>query len=107
MVFDFRFRIALATDPSAVLFGEDVGFGGVFRCSMGLREEFGADRVFNTPLCEQGIAGEFSLIFILYYGSLSTKLLFICKVLPSDMRLWERQLSPKFNLLVGIVFYVA
>lgn len=50
-------RIALATDPSAVTFGEDVAFGGVFRTSVGLREEFGEDRVFNTPLCEQGIAG--------------------------------------------------
>lgn len=40
-----------------MLFGEDVAFGGVFRCSMDLQTEFGADRVFNTPLTEQGIAG--------------------------------------------------
>lgn len=51
-------RIALKTDPSAIVFGEDVGFGGVFRCSVGLQEEFGKHRVFNTPLCEQGIAGK-------------------------------------------------
>jgi hypothetical protein len=51
-------RIAMLTDPTAVVFGEDVGFGGVFRCAVGLREEFGKDRVFNTPLCEQGIAGK-------------------------------------------------
>jgi 2-oxoisovalerate dehydrogenase E1 component beta subunit len=50
-------RTALRADPSAVIFGEDVAFGGVFRCTMGLREEFGNHRVFNTPLCEQGIAG--------------------------------------------------
>lgn len=50
-------RVALQTDDSAVVFGEDVGFGGVFRCATGLREEFGPERVFNTPLCEQGIAG--------------------------------------------------
>jgi 2-oxoisovalerate dehydrogenase E1 component beta subunit len=50
-------RIALETDETAVLFGEDVAFGGVFRCSMGLQERFGAQRVFNTPLSEQGIAG--------------------------------------------------
>lgn len=50
-------RIAMETDDSAILFGEDVGFGGVFRCSVGLQEKFGKDRVFNTPLCEQGIAG--------------------------------------------------
>jgi len=49
--------IALETDPSALLFGEDVAFGGVFRCSVDLRSKFGADRVFNTPLSEQGIAG--------------------------------------------------
>ena len=46
-------RVALETDPMAVLFGEDVAFGGVFRCSMGLREKFGKGRVFNTPLSEQ------------------------------------------------------
>lgn len=49
--------IALETDPTAVVFGEDVAFGGVFRCSQGLRDKFGADRVFNTPLSENGIAG--------------------------------------------------
>lgn len=49
--------IAMSTDDSALHFGEDVKFGGVFRCSMGLREKYGNDRVFNTPLCEQGIAG--------------------------------------------------
>jgi len=50
-------RVALKNDPTAIVFGEDVAFGGVFRCSVDLREEFGADRVFNTPLSEQGIAG--------------------------------------------------
>jgi 2-oxoisovalerate dehydrogenase E1 component beta subunit len=50
-------RVAMMTDDSAIVFGEDVGFGGVFRCSVGLQQEFGEHRVFNTPLCEQGIAG--------------------------------------------------
>ena len=49
--------IALEKDDSAVIFGEDVKFGGVFRCTMGLNEKYGTDRVFNTPLSEQGIAG--------------------------------------------------
>lgn len=45
----------MKTDDSAVIFGEDVAFGGVFRCSVDLKEKFGSDRVFNTPLCEQGL----------------------------------------------------
>lgn len=49
--------IALAEDESVVIFGEDVAFGGVFRCTMKLAETHGAERVFNTPLTEQGIAG--------------------------------------------------
>ena len=48
---------AMAADDSAIIFGEDVKFGGVFRCTMGLNEKYGTDRVFNTPLSEQGIAG--------------------------------------------------
>ncbi|EGN95596.1 hypothetical protein SERLA73DRAFT_186700 [Serpula lacrymans var. lacrymans S7.3] len=49
--------VAMMKDDTAVVFGEDVAFGGVFRCTMGLAEEFGRERVFNTPLTEQGIAG--------------------------------------------------
>lgn len=30
-----------------------MSFGGVFRCTIGLAERFGKNRVFNTPLCEQ------------------------------------------------------
>lgn len=48
---------ALRTDQKVMLFGEDVAFGGVFRCSMNLASEFGEDRVFNTPLSEQGLVG--------------------------------------------------
>lgn len=34
--------IALASDPTAVVFGEDVAFGGVFRCTVGLQDKYGA-----------------------------------------------------------------
>ena len=50
-------NIALEDDPKTLVFGEDVSFGGVFRCTTGLLEKHGGERVFNTPLCEQGILG--------------------------------------------------
>jgi len=48
---------ALKTDSKAVVLGEDVAFGGVFRCTIDLKDRYGPSRVFNTPLSEQGIAG--------------------------------------------------
>ena len=59
-VLDWRWvRVVLCPmiDDSAIVFGEDVAFGGVFRCTQGLRDKYGKDRVFNTPLSENGIAG--------------------------------------------------
>jgi 2-oxoisovalerate dehydrogenase E1 component beta subunit len=55
-------RSALLTqmraDSRVVVLGEDVGkFGGVFRATSGLYDEFGADRVIDTPLAEAGIIG--------------------------------------------------
>ncbi len=51
-------RLEMRKDPDVVVLGEDVGkFGGVFRATQGLQEEFGADRVIDTPLAEGGIIG--------------------------------------------------
>ena len=45
-------------DPAVVFLGEDVaGAGGVFKTSVGLLDEFGPDRVVDTPISEQAILG--------------------------------------------------
>ncbi len=52
------YHLAFAKDDRLVTFGEDSGFfGGVFRVTAGLQKAFGKERVFDTPLCEQGIIG--------------------------------------------------
>lgn len=51
-------RDSLAEDDRMLLFGEDVArLGGVFRVTDRLQDEFGPERVFDTPLAEAGIAG--------------------------------------------------
>ncbi|WP_134429145.1 alpha-ketoacid dehydrogenase subunit beta [Mycobacterium ulcerans] len=49
---------ALSNDPRVVLMGEDVGrYGGTYAASKGLLEEFGPERVRDTPLSELGFVG--------------------------------------------------
>jgi pyruvate/2-oxoglutarate/acetoin dehydrogenase E1 component len=52
------FHVELARDEAVMVIGEDVGrAGGVFRATAGLRERFGPNRCFDTPLAEAGILG--------------------------------------------------
>lgn len=51
-------RLEMARDRRVVVLGEDVGkVGGVFRVTDGLHQDFGEDRVIDTPLSEGGIIG--------------------------------------------------
>ena len=49
---------AMRADPTVVLLGEDVGrYGGTYAASKGLLEEFGPQRILDTPLSELGFVG--------------------------------------------------
>lgn len=51
-------RRAMRDDDTVVVLGEDVGtLGGVFRVTDGLQDEFGPDRVIDSPLAESAIVG--------------------------------------------------
>jgi 2-oxoisovalerate dehydrogenase E1 component beta subunit len=51
-------RASLTNDPRTLLMGEDIGeLGGVYRVTDGLKKDFGALRVVDTPLAESGIIG--------------------------------------------------
>ncbi len=54
-------RIAMRKDPTVLLLGEDIGvsggFGGGFTVTLGLSDEFGHDRVIDTPISESAIVG--------------------------------------------------
>lgn len=49
-------REEMQRDPTVFMFGEDIGrYGGVFKVSKGLMEEFGENRVRDTPISEQAL----------------------------------------------------
>ncbi|MEQ1746617.1 MAG: transketolase C-terminal domain-containing protein, partial [Saprospiraceae bacterium] len=51
-------RTAMQRHPELVLMGQDIAeYGGVFKITQGFLEEFGRDRVRNTPICESAIVG--------------------------------------------------
>lgn len=51
-------RIEMKLDPKVFIVGEDVGlYGGIFGVTKGLLEEFGPDRVKDTPISESAIMG--------------------------------------------------
>jgi len=59
-------RQEMAQDDGVLVLGEDVGVdGGIFRLTEGLLDEFGEERVIDTPLAESAIIG-FSVGLALY-----------------------------------------
>ena len=51
-------RDELRADERVLVMGEDIGvFGGAFKVTDGFIEEFGPDRVMDTPLAESAIIG--------------------------------------------------
>jgi pyruvate dehydrogenase E1 component beta subunit len=48
----------MRSDPEVIVMGEDIGlFGGAFHVTHGLLEEFGPERVWDTPISEAGFVG--------------------------------------------------
>jgi 2-oxoisovalerate dehydrogenase E1 component beta subunit len=51
-------REEMRRDPNVILLGEDIAvFGGAFKITKGFLEEFGAERVIDTPISESGFVG--------------------------------------------------
>ena len=95
--------LALETDPRAIVFGEDVAFGGVFRCTTGLLERFGRERVFSTPLTEQGIAG-FAIGYASMGGTAIAEIQFADYIFPAFDQLVNE--AAKFRYRSGNQFSV-
>jgi len=51
-------RQCMAENERVVVLGEDIGcYGGIFQVTKGLQEEFGPDRIIDTPISEAGFVG--------------------------------------------------
>jgi hypothetical protein len=88
--------------PLKIIFGEDVAFGGVFRCTVDLKEEFGNDRVFNTPLCEQGIAG-FAIGYAAMGGTAIAEIQFADYIFPAFDQIVNEAAKYRYRRSVLIV----
>ena len=94
--------IRMRQDPNIVLFGEAVGaFGGCFGVSAGMFEEFGADRVRDTPISEGAIIGS-------AVGSAATGLRPIAELMFNDfLTVGMDQLANQADHLTGLAFFAA
>lgn len=51
-------RDEMRADPSVFMIGEDIGtYGGAFRLTAGFLDEFGGERIIDTPISESGFVG--------------------------------------------------
>ena len=51
-------QIEMQRDPDVFIMGEDIGsYGGIYKVTKGLYEEFGPERVMDTPISEAGFVG--------------------------------------------------
>lgn len=101
-------REEMQRDPSVFLFGEDIGrYGGVFKVSKGLRDEFGDARVRDTPISEQALtamavtaamSGTRPVLEIMYADFLPLSLDALINQASVFTYLWEGQVDIPFVL---------
>lgn len=101
-------REEMQRDPSVFLFGEDIGrYGGVFKVSKGLRDEFGDSRVRDTPISEQALtamavtaamSGTRPILEIMYADFLPLTLDALVNQASVFSYLWEGQVDIPFVL---------
>jgi pyruvate/2-oxoglutarate/acetoin dehydrogenase E1 component len=57
MALNAAIRQEMRRDESVLMLGEDIALGGMYTVSKGLRDEFGPDRIIDTPIAEEGFVG--------------------------------------------------
>lgn len=101
-------REEMQRDPTVFMFGEDIGrYGGVFKVSKGLRDEFGDARVRDTPISEQAMtamavtaamSGTRPILEIMYADFLPLTLDALVNQASVFTYLWEGQVEIPFVL---------